>query len=63
MSTASTYFDAVFREAHDKSLAFSTYRDDLWAYQKQGQVNSFWTGYFSTEPEFKLEVTQYAGLA
>ena len=56
-SSVEKYFDSVFDEANRKEVEWSVETDDFWDYDSNGGT---WTGYFSTNPEFKKRVMDFS---
>ena len=59
-SSVERYLDCVFDEAKERKVQFSRYSGDFWAYNLGSKPNAFWTGYFSTHPDFKLKATEFS---
>ena len=56
-STMSGYFGSVFDDANKFGVYWTEEKGDFWAYNG---VDATWTGYFSTNPEIKRQITHYS---
>ena len=62
-STIQQYLDSVYNDANKNNIEFSRYEGDLWKYDHDGGQNTYWTGYFTTQPDFKRAATDYSDFA
>lgn len=56
------FFEDVMADAARKNVEWSREHGDFWAYNLGSVPGAYWTGYFSTNPEIKLQITQYSDL-
>ena len=61
-STPQKYFDAVQGEAKMEGINWEEYDADFFPYMSQDELQ-YWTGYFTTRPDFKAEINFYESLA
>ena len=63
-SSISGYLDEVWKEAKQEKITFKKISGDFWAYNNIKNNShpkySFWTGYFSTNPDFKSLVVDFS---
>ena len=62
-STMERYFNSVFNSARQNNVVFSKNTSDFWAYNYHSNAGAYWTGYFTTYPEIKLEIGQFGDFA
>ena len=41
-------------------MKFEIERKDFWKYNHKQVKNAYWTGYFSTNPEIKLQIMNFS---
>lgn len=58
-STMKNYFDSVHQESKEKSIKYDVATKDFWRLNHWKTKNAFWSGYYSTYPEFKHQVMQF----
>ena len=56
-STMSDYFKSVKSYAEANDIEWDIYDSDLWEYNNESKPNAFWTGYFSTYPDIKRNIS------
>ena len=64
-SSVKNYMEGVKRDTLKNDIKYDVVKDDFWEYNKyahKGQEikNSYWTGYFTTYPDFKRIVTEFS---
>ena len=59
-SSVGKYLDCVFEESKKHEIVYSHKIRDFWAYNWKSVPDSYWTGYFTTHPDFKLEATEFS---
>lgn len=57
-STISDYFDSVFEDQKRTKVEWPVEHGDFWGYN--GNSNAIWTGFYSTNPEIKREITAFS---
>lgn len=64
-STMEDYFNSVRKDAKSSGVSWPTYSEDFWRYNIDGPRGqySYWSGYFSTYPDFKKEVARFSDFA
>ena len=56
-SSMENYVKSVKQYASDNDIRFTLEEGDFWAYNYQSIPDSYWTGYFTTHPDFKRKAT------
>ena len=61
-SSMQTFFDGVFEESKAKEIEYERHETDFWAFNLNPQKDfaTYWTGYFSTNPEIKSQISKYS---
>ena len=62
-SSMSDYLDAVKKDAKKKEIKWGTKTGDFWQYNLKSKPNAYWTGYFTTHPDFKGDASAYGDFA
>ena len=57
------YVMSVKQDAQQRDIEFSRETGDFWAYNWLSVPNAYWTGYFSTQPDFKRIATAFSDFA
>ena len=63
ISTIREYLQSVKRDAKRDQVTWNRKTGDFWAYNYQNNDYSYWTGYFSTYPDFKYKATSFSDFA
>ena len=59
-STVGEYLDAVWSDAQKNKITFKEETGDFWAYRHEPFLtHAYWTGYYSTNPDFKASATDF----
>ena len=61
-SSVKNYMEGVKQDTLKNDIKYDIVKDDFWAYNKYGRnnkeiKNAYWTGYFTTYPDFKRIAT------
>ena len=62
-SSIDTYLRSVHKDAKDLKIDWQVETGDFWRYNYRSDPNAFWTGYFTTQPDFKRRATAYGDFA
>ena len=57
------YLDCVYEEAKQKQIVWPKATGDFWQYNYQSVPDAYWTGYFTTHPDFKRLATSFCDFA
>lgn len=63
MSSMRNYFDEVFEDGKAANVEWPRETGDFWQYNYMSVKGAYWTGYFTTYPDFKKEATQFGDFA
>lgn len=63
MSSIRNYFRDVFEDGKASKIQWPRETGDFWQYNYNSNPGAYWTGYFSTYPDFKREATQFGDFA
>lgn len=62
-STMGEYLEGVLLDARMREIDWPVERGDFWMYNYRSDKNAYWTGYFSTQPDFKGRATAFGDFA
>ena len=54
---------SVKNDARENNIEFTREKGDFWAYNYLSIPDAYWTGYFSTQPDFKRIATVFSDFA
>ena len=60
-STVEEYYQAAIKEIQEKNITLAEYHDDFLPLQME-QEESFWSGYYTSRPNFKKMIREYSSL-
>ena len=62
-SSMNRYLKSVKASAVKNKIEWERESGDLWKYNYKSVEGAYWTGYFSTYPDFKRTATQFSDFA
>ena len=62
-SSIERYLSSIMRDSRDLNIEWPNETGDFWEYNYESVKYSFWTGYFTTHPDFKRTATAYSDFA
>lgn len=62
-SSMNSYLGDVFTETQEKRIKWSQETKDFWAYNYLSVPDAYWTGYFTTHPDFKGKASLFSDFA
>ena len=63
-STLDKYFRAVQDQAKANNIVWPVMNHDFWQYnQRVNKHSGYWTGYFTTDPELKRQISSFSDLS
>ena len=54
---------SVKSDAKKRNITFERVEHDFWAYNYRSIEGAYWTGYYTTHPDFKHEATVFSDYA
>ena len=62
-SSVSNYLQSVMEEAKNQQIEWPRKTGDFWAYNYLNVTDAYWTGYYTTHPDFKRIATTFSDFA